>query len=119
MNRGACLPATPLWGFELLLADTKRCSGRPKASFATRQAGLGAEMPCYRVRRPVKNGVFASTGKAVPHRHWPTNFQRASWASSAVHEAPGSNGGARISAPRPKVSMMTMATPQSGQTKVG
>jgi hypothetical protein len=111
--------AIPLWGFGRLQPGLKRYSGSPKAWFGARHAGFRADRPFYPVRHPVRTGVLASTGKGVPYRHPPMTFQRENWASRAVHEAPCSNGGARISCPRPKVSMTTMAAPQSGQTKVG
>ena len=110
--------AIPLWGFERLQPGLKRCSGSPKAWFATRHAGFSADRPCYPVRRPVKTGVLAPTGKARLHRCSPMNCHRDDWVG-VVHETPCGNGGARICCPRPKVSMTIMAAPQSGHTKVG
>lgn len=110
--------AIPLWGFERLQPGLKRCSGSPKALFATRHAGLSADRPFYPVRCLVKTGVLAPKGKARRHRCSPVNCHRENRVG-VVHEIPCSKGGARISCPRPKVSMMTMAAPQSGQTNVG
>jgi len=119
VNRGSNLSAIPLWGFELSLPGLKRCSGWSKVGDATRHAIFSADMPCFLESSPVKTEVLASIGKAVPYRQSPMNFQRAHWASGAVHDAPCGNGGARICCPRPKVSMTTMTAPQSGHTKVG
>lgn len=111
--------AIPLWGFDRLQPSLKRCSGSPKAWFGTRHAVFSADIPYFLTMCPVKPKVLASTGEAVPYWHQPMTFQRENRASSTVHEVSCSKGGARISCPRPKDSMMTMAAPQSGQTKVG
>ncbi len=110
--------AIPLWGFKRLQPGLKRYSGSPKARFGTRHAGFRADRPFYPVRRPVKTEALAPKGKARPHRCSPMNCHREDWVV-VVHETPCGNGGARICCPRPKVSMTTMAAPQSGHTKVG
>ena len=119
MNRGGYLPAIPLWGFELLLAGQKQYSGCPGEQSATRRVVSGWDASSFRVMALVKGEAFSPEGKAVPHRQQPMNFQPENWASSAVHETPSGNGGARISGPRPNISTMTMAAPHSGQTNIG
>ena len=77
-------------------------------------------------------GYFSATALAiaargvegeVPDLAHVASVQRHSGAGGVevgvVHETPCGNGGARICCPRPKVSMTTMAAPQSGHTKVG
>ena len=64
---------------------------------------------------------FTPPGKAFPYRLWPMKRWRVVWVSkgAGVHGAPRCRGGARMGCLRARISMMIIAAPQSGQTKVG
>jgi len=69
----------------------------------------------HRSRRP----ACAAQGKAVPYRCQSMKSGRTVRATGSDHAATRCIGGARIGCPRAKVSMMSIAAPQSRQTKRG
>ena len=113
-----------LRGYGDLSARSRATGGdlasRPNRNIA-RMAGAGAGGPDFSRMHGGRNPVTPARGKAVHYGRWPMKRRRAVWEFTGAddHAAARCEGGARIGCPRTKVSMMSIAAPQCGQTKVG
>jgi len=119
MHRRSGRGAGQLWGFDCWQSSRKWQLGQGNVLDVDGMcSGVVAIADCLLTRR-CRRHARAAQGKAVRYRCQSMKSGGTVRATESDHAATRGIGGARIGCPRAKVSMMSIAAPQSRQTKRG
>jgi hypothetical protein len=119
MHRRSRRGAGQLWGFDCWQSSRKWQLGQGNGLDVDGMCNGVVAIPHFLLTHRSRRPACAAQGKAVRYRCQSMKSGRTVRATESDHAATCCVGGARIGCPRAKVSMMSIAAPQSRQTKRG